>query len=493
MNDNILNWYPFTKDPTILYIEKEKNEKIRHLLNEKAKKITILTLNENVDIVRKIVEIKEKYDYIIMLGVLENANEIIKEENAEIKLMKFAKEQLNENGKILLAVDNRLGAKYIVGNKSEYCNKIYDSIKNEYKKYKMFSRAELDKIIENINFKYRKNYYPLPDYKNANVIYTDEALPQVYDSKINYNVIYEEGSLIVQDETMLLKQFIKEGDFIKYTNSYFIELSDSKIDNDIKYVSFNNMRKDKYSLILKISKEMVEKSPRTEEAIEHIRNINENNYKLKELGFEIAEEIENQENSIKSPYINLPLLDNYIYILIKQSKKDEVYKIIDEWFELIKNKLDVDENGNIKHGFIDLVFENTFYDSNNNKFIFFDQEWYMENIKANYILYRAINNLYIHNPNLSNYIPKEELMKKYDLLDDIEFEKIEIELQKDVIDEEKKKFYGKQYDYRISSEELKKIIEDIKKFDEDNQKLIKEVEQLKKMSLYEFIKRKIKG
>lgn len=504
MNENILNWYPFTQNSTILYIEKEKNKNIRSLLSKKAKSLTILELNEfenssinelqNINIVKSIVEITEKYDYIIMLGVLENSKEIIKEDDSEVKLMNFVKERLNEQGKILLAVDNRLGVKYIVGNKSEYCNKVYDTIKNEYKTSRMFSKTELENILKNVGFKYRKNYYPLPDYKNTNVIYTDDRLPEAHDSKINYNPIYEEGSLIVQDETILLKQFIKEGDFIKYTNSYLIELSNSEIDTDIKYVSFNNLRKDKYSLILKMKDDIVEKSPKSEEAIEHIKQINENNNKLRELGFEIAEKIETQENSIKSNYINMPLLDDYIYKLIRQSEKEEVYKIIDDWFEYIKSKLEVDENGNVKHGFIDLVFENTFYDKDNNKFIFFDQEWYMENINVNCILYRAINNLYSHNTNLTKYMPKEEMLEKYNLLENNkEFEEIENKLQEQVVDEEKKKIYGKIYDYKVSSEELKKIIEDLKRFDKDNQELIKEVEKLQKMSLYEIFKRKIKG
>ena len=47
----------------------------------------------------------------------------------------------------------------------------------------------------------------------------------------------------------------------------------------------------------------------------------------------------------------------------------------------------------VKNGYIDLSFENVFYAD---EYIFYDQEWYLENLPLEFILYRAINNLYIY-------------------------------------------------------------------------------------------------
>ena len=505
MNTNILQWYPFKKNADILYLTVKEEIEIEKYLSKISNKLKVIKFGNNESTIIKTfqniekvegkydkISINKKYDYIILLETLEYANEIIKSGNAYIELLKYSKEALKEDGTILLALDNRLGVRYLVGNKSEHCSNIYDSIKNKYNIGKMFSKEEIGEIIEKVGFNYRKNYYPLPNYKNANVIYTDKMLPKKEDNKINYNVVYDKDSLIVQDEIVLLKQFIGEQNFSEYTNSYLIELSNSDIDNKIKYISYNDMRKEEYSLILKMYDDRVEKHIKGSIAKKHIQEINNNNAKLRKLGFKIAEEEALQENVIESKLIEMPLLDSYIAKLIKKNDIDEAYKIIDTWYKFIGEKLKVDKNGNIKDGFIDLVFENTFYNSKDNNFVFFDQEWYMENVKIEFILYRAIQNLYMHNSMLSNYLPKEEMLSKYGIKDKNEYKDLENHLQEKVIDEEKRKFYSEQYKYIISSEEIIEIIENLKRFDKDNKELINEINKIRNMSVLDIIKDKMK-
>lgn len=161
------------------------------------------------------------------------------------------------------------------------------------------------------------------------------------------------------------------------------------------------------------------------------------------------------------------------------NNKEKVYEIIDKWFKYICAKLLVDKDGFTKYGFLDMVFENTFYDEENNSYIIFDQEWYMDNIHIKYILYRAINNLYEHNPEISKKILKDEMFKRYNLDEQKEeYENREKAFQKEIIDVEKQKLYSKQYEYKISSEEIKQIIKDVKKLDKDNVELLAEVKKL---------------
>jgi len=457
MNCNFTDWYETKNNSSILIVDKH---------------------------IKNIGEYKNrKYDYIYLNGTLENAKNIMNSKNPEIDLINFFKELLNESGKIFIAIDNKLGVKYLSGNKSEHCNNIYDSLKNEFCDGRLFSKKELDKLIEETGFTYRRYYYPLPNYENISVIYTDEMLPNKNDSKINYNFIYDEGSLIVKDEISLLKTFVEEGQFENFTNSYIIELSDSDIDKSVKYYSFNNMRKEEYSLVLKMRNDYVIKYPKTDKAIEHIRKIKENSKRLKELGFEIAEEL-NEDDIIKSKFINLKSLDKQIVEVIENEDFEKTYKLITEWYEYIKDKLEVNQEGIVKDGFIDLTFENTFFDSINNEYIFFDQEWYEENIPIKIILTRAIKNLYEYNPKLEAKLNKKELLEKYGLNEYVEeFVEREKILQEEVVDKDKKEFYGKQYDYRITSEEIKRIINDIKKLDKDNVELIGEIKRLEKIIL----------
>lgn len=410
----------------------------------------------------------EKYDYIYLNGTLENI---------DIDTLKSIKQQLKEDGTLFIAVDNKIGVKYLVGNKSKYCSKIYDSIKGQFENGKLYTKEELGRIIKELGFKYCRYYYPLPNYDKPSVIFTDNYLPNNNNSKINYNVIYDEESLIVQDEIELLKMFTEQNKFTEFTNSYIIELSNNLIDEKVKYYSFNNMRKDKYSLVLKMTDEYVEKIAENEQALEHIGNINKNSKILRDLGFNIAEE--ETEGIVKSKIIKFKQLDEYIINLLEENQIENVYLLIENWYKYIREKLKPNEKGFVQHGFIDMVFENTFYNEKEKEFIFFDQEWYKENIPVKFILYRAIKNLYAHNPKIENKIVQAEILKHYNIEYD-EYKNQEELIQYEVIDTQKQEFYSKQYDYKISSEEIKQIIKDIKKLDKDNIELIEGIESLRK-------------
>ena len=417
----------------------------------------------------------KKYDIIFLNGTLENANCIINSNISELDLINICKDSLEKNGRLYIAVDNSKGVRYQVGDKSEHCEKIYDSLRDKYNNGRLYNKEELDNIIKSTDFKYIKYYYPLPNYEVPNVVFTNESLPNSKNSKLNYNVVYNQDGLIIQDELSLLKSFIKDNKFIENTNSYVIELSNVDFDEKVKYCSINNMRKDKYSLILKMDEQYVKKYPKTSETIKHVKNINNYVELLRQLDFNVAE-IENEKIvlSEKKPY---KLLDELIVENI--NNKESVYELIDDWYKYIKQRLKPNSDGIVKNGFIDLVFENTFYDYDNNDYIIFDQEWYQENISFDYIIYRAFNNLYAHNPEISNVISIDYFWKKYNLNEKIEqFNKIEMEFQNNIIDEEKQKYYGEQYNNIVTSEELKDIIKAVKKLDKDNVELINENNRL---------------
>ena len=130
MNGDFTDWYKVKANANILILNKEKKE-IEQYKNQ-------------------------KYDYIYLNGTLENSKQIINSKNPTVDLIKFFKELLNENGILFIAVDNKIGVKYLVGDKSEHCNNIYDSLKGEFCIGELFSKKELDEIIEKTGFKYKK-------------------------------------------------------------------------------------------------------------------------------------------------------------------------------------------------------------------------------------------------------------------------------------------------------------------------------------------------
>ena len=247
---NILKWYPFEEGASVLEIYKENS-----ILDKLEKKIKInkTTMQD--------MKIEGKFDYITLIGTYEYAPAIIEGEKPYSKFLKVLKEHLNPNGKILLAVNNRLGIKYFVGDKSEHYTKIFEGIESEIREGmpNLLLKRELEKFIKEAEFENYKFYYPVSDYINTNTIFTDDFIPKSNHSKIIYPVNYDDGSIIIFNEINTMKQICDNGKFEDFTNSYLVEIANSEIQNDIKFVNYNIFRKDKYRLILIMRKRFCRK------------------------------------------------------------------------------------------------------------------------------------------------------------------------------------------------------------------------------------------
>ena len=246
-----------------------------------------------------------------------------------------------------------------------------------------------------------------------------------------------------------MKQITKDGQFSNFANSYLVEIN-NKNNDQAKFISFNNSRKPKYRLITKIYDDFVEKIACSEEADNHIQNIEKNSIELEKLGFDIIDK--KREKNIYSKYINTETFDKILVRNILDNKINETYRLIENWYKYLTERLinyqTTQLNSNIKdinleklkgchilkNAYIDLVFENIFFQDN--KYTLFDQEWCIEEIPLEFILYRSINNLYIYNQEINNNLPYNEIMKKFKLEQFIEeFKKIEKYAQNEIIDE----------------------------------------------------------
>lgn len=442
---NLLEWYPFEENAKVLEIYNEVSILQKYKRKIDLKQISIKDFN-----------IDGQYDYIALIGTYEYAPTIIEDEKPYSIFLRMLKKHLNPNGKILLAIDNRLGIKYFVGAKSEYYETIFEGLENEIrnKKPNLLLKKELEKFIKEADFKNYKFYYPLSDYKNVCSIFTDEFMPKSNNSKIIYPVNYENGSIIIYNEINVMKQICDNNKFADFTNSYLVEISDGEINNDIKFVNYNIFRKQKYQLVLIIDKNTVKKYALTSKGEEHVKNISKYIKQLKKLGFNVIEEV--RDGIIISNFIEKEELDKKIVEKIKQEDIENAYNEIQKWYNYIKQRLEKDEVVGldafekyeievpneikekmqfIKNGYIDLSFENVFC---SDEYIFYDQEWYIENLPLEFILYRSINNLYTYNSSKIEYkVPKIDMMTKFNLVEFIPyFEELEEKIQKEILDED---------------------------------------------------------
>ena len=230
---NILNWYPFEKNQRVLEIANEI-EKLTEMLRKKCNIVKSIKQLSELDY------IEEKFDIVTMIGI--NEYQKIDLENLVIRLEKV----LNPDGKILIAVDNKFGLRFWAGNPEKILNQKFTSLigyNNETLKTETYTKKYIENILKGIGYNTRF-YYPLPDYKLPNVIFTDEQLPE-YNSIDKYNPYFLEKSDILFNEIDVFREILKTNKemFTFFANSFLIEITKGECDKTYKYISFIQLEK----------------------------------------------------------------------------------------------------------------------------------------------------------------------------------------------------------------------------------------------------------
>lgn len=516
MRSNIIKWYPFEESKELLEIGANYGEITQELVKRVSKVTAIEFSRKKAECIRKRlkgydnlnliigtllknIKLDQKYDYITIIGTAEYAEKLgflcLKE------MIEWAKEHLKEDGKIFLAIDNKLGVKYLAGSTRNKDEVPFANYKNYIEKdYTLYGKKQLENIIKTIDKLNYKFYYPVPNYKLTNIIYTDNYLPK----QSSYNIYYREDEEILFNELTFMNEAIKNEQFDIFTNSYLIELTQKEISNT-RFVKYSNMRKGKYKIITKIE-ENVTKEPYSVIGNEHINRVKDNIKRLNELGFNTCEK--EKEQKIISDYILKPTMNEYLKSLIEQRKISQLIEEIDKWYDYLKERLhaenvkkDIFEKYDIKiskeekekltiikEGFIDLLFQNIFYDGG--EYIVFDQEWKEEGVPLEFIMYRSLKQLFNENYGLENKISKEELYGKYNIRNYIEvFETIEIKWQEELIDKDILDFYSEKWSRIISIEDIKfRYNQELGKVYKKLDDLQKEIEAMKNSRLYKLSK-----
>lgn len=464
LRKNIIQWYPIDKEKEILQIGYIEPGIISELCN-KAKKVTIFVSNEdeknkiNISIENLKVEIiknfedesnyQYKYDYVTLIGTLESLENIIEKKAYRRleKLLKIAKQSCKDDGKIILVVDNKYGMKSwttLKADRNIICNQTY-----------AISKKLINKLLEEQELNKYKYYYILPDYKGANAIFTDNYMPDL--ESINRNFMYGEEKFENFNQTEAYIELLKEDSqsFTFFANSFFVEIGKHKLEeNGIKFVSYTNIRKEKYKIQTIIYNDRVEKTYDNEESKKHIINIGKNIEIMNNNQIKTLDKYEN--GKIISRYIeNSPSYDKVLVNLLQNMKNDEFFDSIQKYkmdllskleetgIEQIKNnnifdKYNINYSDEIikkmhfvKYGLWDLIFHNAFYIDN--KLYFYDQEWFEYNIPIEFIIYRSI----AYFPIAHAFIKTEELYKRLELEQYLDiFKELDAKLQEEIRDEE---------------------------------------------------------
>ena len=470
MRKNIINWYPFEKDCTILEIGANLGQITGELCKNASKVVSVEFSKlrgqaiakrhndkKNLEVIvgnLKDIKFEEKFDYITLIGILEYAPIIYQTENPYEDLLKFLSTLLKDNGKMLIATNNKFGMRNWAVIDSNDRNLEYDAIisKMDSKKSQYLSKKMIDKLIQKVNLGQAKYYYPLPDYEYANVIFTDKFLPN--KNNIHRNMTFFKDSYIVNfHENNAYLQIIEEDEnlFKFFANSYFIEVGKNFKENNVKYVSFWNNRKPEYKLKTIMEEDKVYKYPENELAKSHIEKIKNNIDVLNKASIKVLDQYD-EEKIISNIITEAKPYDEYVLEEGNKNGIDGIIKAINNFKEKILDKLEITNNVNnvfdnygifykkeeikyltfVKNCLWDLNFQNCFI--KDNELFIYDQEWEDDKIPLEFIIYRGIEIF----TQLRNIINTNEL-----------YEKLGLQKYKSLFDRLEEKIDGKIYDNSI--------------------------------------------
>ena len=243
MRENILSWYPFRENAAVLEIGAGCGA-VTGALTGRGLRVTANDLSlkrceinawrhrdcENLTIAvsnfeRLAAGRKEAYDYVTLIGVLEYAASYIHTEDPYADLLEMADGLLRPDGRMLIAIENRFGAKYFAGCAEDHLGTYFSGIAGYVPEdgVRTLNRQEWEMLLHRCGFGQYRFYYPYPDYKFPHAIYSDEKLPGRGELTRNGAAMDRERYALF-DESRFWDSLADTRYFRDFSNSFFIEI-----------------------------------------------------------------------------------------------------------------------------------------------------------------------------------------------------------------------------------------------------------------------------
>lgn len=450
VRENILNWYSFKKDASVLEIGAGCGA-ITGMLCKRAKKVTAVELSkrrasinyarhekcENLEIMvgnLNDMNFQEKYDYIVLNGVLEYAASFTDGDTPYETFLKNMKQYLKKDGRILIAIENRLGLKYFSGAPEDHTDLYFYGLERypNNRSVKTFSKLELQQLLKNSGFFGMQFYYPYPDYKFPTEIFTDTTV----DSN-NYGRAYQSyagGRVHLFNEHVVAHDLAKEGVADVFANSFLVEASEEVFSDTetIEYVKLNRERGEAFQIYTAIhqgaAERYVTKQAITEAAKPFVNRMGtyanisaENSYRNLPCVCE--------DGKLTYAFIKGQTMMERIVACVERKDTDGVKSLIRDFYDTYfthKFKTDNIYSKEFKQVFgekqsdsfeyecicpanIDMICDNIFVGEDKNTVI--DYEWYFDfPVPVSFIMWRMLNELCYKEPRIYDLLSHEELL-----------------------------------------------------------------------------------
>lgn len=231
-------------------------------------------------------DLARDYDFIFLIGVFEYAKGYVGGDAPYEDFLKMLLPHLAEEGRIVIAIENKYGLKYFAGCKEDHLGTYFSGIENYggAENVRTFGRNGLEGTFRRCGVEEYHFYYPYPDYKFMTMLYSDEYLPGKGELSNNIRN-FDRDRMLLFDEKSAFDGMAEEGLFPLFSNSYLVVIGK---DFDTKFVKYSNDRVPEYAIRTQISLSrpgtrarykggrgtaVVRKYPMGEAAKEHVRGM----------------------------------------------------------------------------------------------------------------------------------------------------------------------------------------------------------------------------
>ncbi len=131
--------------------------------------------------------VAERFDVVTLIGVLEYASLFSDAQNPALHMLQAARQLLAPGGRLILAIENQLGLKYMAGVPEDHLGHPMVGLENRYQPRgaRTYGRNELAGLLRDAGYARSRFAAPLPDYKMPATILTEDGLsadPSLFDA-----------------------------------------------------------------------------------------------------------------------------------------------------------------------------------------------------------------------------------------------------------------------------------------------------------------------
>ncbi|MCR4618259.1 MAG: class I SAM-dependent methyltransferase [Lachnospiraceae bacterium] len=443
IRENIVSWLPITKADKVLEVGSGCGA-ITGALAAKAGSVDCVDLSrqrslinayrhENCDNVTIHVgnfqdiepDLADDYTYICLIGVFEYGQAYIGGKNPYETFLSILKKHLATHGRMVIAIENKFGLKYFAGCKEDHVGKYFEGIEDYPggSPARTFTENGLFKIAEKCGFAKGEchMYYPYPDYKFMNTLFSKKRMPGEGELKDNLRN-FDRDRYILFDEKLAFDNIIREGEFSLFSNSYMLVLGR---DIDTIYARYSNDREPGKCISTKIREvrmgitggsptKVVTKRGLSDDVIEHIKGIAEN-YELLRGRYEGSKiticpcTLSEDGKEISFPYVEGKRLEELLDEKLASKDYDGFKALFKEFYERISygevkepcagmeahgegvddKALGAEGKNAVVVTDMDLIFSNIIVDGD--KWTVIDYEWVIKEAKPSKdVAYRAL-------------------------------------------------------------------------------------------------------